>query len=229
MHRRTALFAIAYAGTASAQSMDFVFDDRILVGFGSVETIDGYFDFGSQQSEPDSPFGDWSGFASDGAGSAGGSASLESTLSATSIVANGAANASASFDAGFTSFVSALGSSTHGIGFSLSEETTFLLEATLDASGTAQAWARVRNGFFGSDFVFDATTTGGPLVISETITLGPGDYEMEFFANSNISLGSAGSASGASSYSGSFTVVPSVPVLAIPAVGLALGMRRRRS
>lgn len=228
MTQQAALIAIAFAGTASAQQMNFVLDDRILVGFGSVETVDGFFDFGSQQSEPDFPFDNWGGFASDGVGSADGSASLQSELSAFAINATGSANASATFDSQFHSFVSALGSSTHGIGFSIDQETTFSLAATLDATGTAQAWARLRNGLFGNDLVFNATTTGGQLLVDETFTLGPGEYEIEFFANSNISLSSDGSASGQSSYVGSFAVIPAVPSAMVPVLAGVLMTRRRR-
>ncbi|GEM_PF-3867669 len=229
MHHHAAMSVLAYAGLATAQTMSFEVDDRILVGFGSVETIDGFFDFGSQQSEPDVLFGDWSGFASDGADSADGSASMQSVLTSTSISASGTASASAAYDAQLHSFVTALGSSSHGIGFSLAQETTFSLTATLDASGTGQAWARVRRGLFGGDLLFDARTTGGVLAIDETITLGPGQYEMQFFANSNISLGSDGSASGQSSYSGSFVVIPAAPTLAIALLAGVSAARRRRA
>jgi hypothetical protein len=222
---------IACAGTALAEPvMNHQLDDRIVVGFGSQETVAGTFDFDSLQDMPANAFEDWSGNAGAGVDAGGGFAQLTSTITSTSINAMGSANASATFDSSEHNYVSALGSSSHTIGFSIDETITFSLIANLQAQGAANAWIRIRDGFFpGSNLLHDFTVMDDTLNISQNITLGPGEYSVQFFANSNIILVDPGSIAGNSSFDAAWTVVPApaTPILAIAAIPTLA--RRRRS
>lgn len=218
--------AIAASG-AHAQTMNLVADDRILVGFGTAQFTDGTFDFDSQEATPGTPFQNWSDAAGAGAAAGGGSASVGSLISDTTIAATGDASADAYFDALEHDYVAALGSNAHTIAFEIAQTTTFLIAGQLDATGTAQAWVRVREGFFFGDLLFDRTTDAGPLSVGAQLTLDPGSYNVQFFANSNIVLTTDGSASGAASFDMVFAVIPAPGVLSIAPACLLVARRRR--
>ncbi|MFG0313416.1 MAG: hypothetical protein ACF8LL_04430 [Phycisphaerales bacterium] len=222
-----AAIAIANAGIAHAEPiMSLQVDDRIAVGYGSQESLSGSFDFDSIQSEPMTPFENWTGSAGAGVSAGGGFGEMSSLISSTSILADGSANASATFDALEHNFVTALGSSSHTIGFSIDQTITFSLIANIQATGEANAWVRVREGFGFGDILFDRTVSNDSATINQKITLGPGDYAVQFFANSSITFFEPGSAAGSSSFDAAWTVVPAPATTAL--LALTLIPRRQR-
>lgn len=226
-----AIIAIAFAGgSVSAQTMDLVYEDRIIVGSGSFETIAGTTGFSSQQDIPFTPFQDWEGWVNDGAGPAGGSGQMTSMITNTIITASGSANANANFDSSEYTSLGALGSSAHLVAFTLAQSTTFTMDMSLEVVGTANAWARITelNGLDPDELIYEARTLDGLLEVNDTITLGPGDYSVQFFANSNITLTSDGSASGVGSYSGVFAIIPTPATTAPLFLASILTTRRRR-
>lgn len=224
-----ASFALALAGLAHADPvMNHQLDDRIVVGFGSQESATGSFDFDSFQGMPTNPFEDWSGAASGGVDAGGGFGQLSSTITSTSIAATGTTNASATFNSNQHNYVSALGSSSHTIGFTIDQAITFSLIAAIQAQGEANAWVRIRDGLFpGSSTLYDFTVNNNSMDIDQIITLDPGSYSVQFFANSNITLLDNGTASGSSSFDASWTVVPAPATTLLLLAAASLPVRRR--
>jgi hypothetical protein len=221
--------AIATAGLAYAEPvMSLQVDDRIAVGYGSMESASGSFDFDSIQSEPMTPFENWSGGAGAGVDAGGGFGEMSSLISKTAILADGSTNASATFDPSQHNYVTALGSSSHTIGFSIDQAVTFSLIATIQATGDANAWVRVREGFGFGDLLFDRSVSNDSASINQQITLGPGEYSVQFFANSSITFFEPGSGIGNSSFDAAWSVVPAPGTAGFFALsGLSL-LRRRR-
>jgi len=230
MTRLLACTAIAYAGTMSgAQTMQLIGDNRSLLGYGSIETVDGYFDFGSTEVWPDYSYQDWNYGTGSGVDDASGGSGMNSMLSDTAIVATGSASASTTFIDGVHNFTTALGRSEHGISFRLTEETAFALTATIDATGNAASRITFRDLSNGGSDIFVATTQGGVVNIDENFLLGPGDYSIVYYAASSLSLSSPGMLSGASSYDANFRIVPAAPTAALLGLGGLLAVRRRRA
>lgn len=231
MHPRpiAASCAIALAGLAHADPiMNHQLDDRIVVGFGSQESASGSFDFDSFQDMPTNAFEDWSGAAGAGVDAGGGFGQLSSLISNTTILATGSTNASATFNSTQHNYVSALGSSSHTIGFSIDQSITFSLIASIQAQGEGNAWVHIRDGLFPSNnTLYDFTVQNDTMDINQTITLAAGTYAVQFFANSNITLLDNGSASGTSSFDAAWTVVPAPSGLIPLALGGFMLQRRR--
>jgi hypothetical protein len=225
----SAATVIATAGFAFGGSvMDLQVDDRITVGFGTMETLSGSFEFDSMQSEPTTLFENWTGGAGGGFDAANGFGQMSSLISNTTIFADGSTNASAFLSADKHNYVSALGSSSHTIGFSIVDTVTFSLIANLEATGEANAWARVRQGFGLGNIVYDRTVNNNSASIDLQITLGPGDYTVQFFANSSVTLFDVGSDSGSSSFDAAWSVVPAPGTAGTFAVCAVLLTKRRQ-
>tara|TARA_R110000737_G_scaffold251825_3_gene261320 strand:+ start:11526 stop:12239 length:714 start_codon:yes stop_codon:yes gene_type:complete len=111
--------------------------------------------------------------------------------------------------------------------FTLTEQTSFLVEADLMSSGSpGESTVQVR-GIHGTDFHFRATAREDQthVMVSEVLTLEAGSY---FFNLSAIMQSDGFEHVGEASYTGGLRVIPSPSGIFVLACGGLVGVRRRR-
>lgn len=223
-----ALAAAAIAAPiAAADTMTFISDQRLIIGFGAQTDFDGQTASNTIQEHPTAPFADWSDATAQGVSNALGYATMDSTLNETMIDAVGFASAGGLLPADALASISALGASIHAISFDLSQTTTFTLDANLRASGVGETFIRLTNApIAGGDTLYEFRNTNNIVDIQQHFTLDAGQYTLTFQAQSGDRLNSPGQIDGTARYDATWTIVPAPATL--PTLGLfALASTRR--
>lgn len=115
------------------------------------------------------------------------------------------------------------------IGFTLLEATTWRLAAEFAINGNGLGFVRVLDGFAANaPALHDWTVPSGTLVLDETITLAPGQYQLSLYLRANVSNFSDPLHSANASFQSSFSVVPGSATVALLGFGGLATTRRRR-
>ncbi len=225
-----ALAAVAIAAPiAAADSMTYIADQRLIIGFGAQTDLAGQTTSNTIQQRPDTPFAAWSDATAQGVSNALGFATMDSTLNETTIDAVGFASAGGILPADALASISALGASIHSISFDLSQTTTFSLDANLRASGVGESFIRLTSApIAGGDTLYQFRNIDNIIDIQQQFTLSAGQYTLTFQAQSGGKLNSPGQIDGTARYDATWTIVPAPPTALATITGCLLMTRRRR-
>lgn len=153
-------------------------------------------------------------------------ASHSSSVSTSALIARGdviATTITGNFD--YASLFTAVAFNDYTVQFTLLAETSFDLDALLNASGQhAQSSVTLRD-LENSTTIYNASTSDAQITIDESFTLAAGSYEFSLRANLG---GFVYPYNGAASYNGTLAVVPAPSVLATMLATGFLAARRRR-
>ena len=230
MNNITAALAAAAiaAPIAAADSMTYIADQRLIIGFGAQTDLAGQTTSNTIQQRPDTPFADWSDATAQGVSNALGFATMDSILTDTSIDAVGFTSGGGLLPADALASISALGASIHTISFDISQTTTFSLDANLRATGTGESFIRLTNApIGGGDTLYEFRNANNTVDIQQQLTLDAGQYTLTFQAQSGGRLNTPGQIDATARYDATWTIVPAPPTALLPLLGLATTHRRR--
>lgn len=153
-----------------------------------------------------------------------------STVSNTAFTADTQAAASSPIEIDGKGRIATFAINDFSIEFTLTETTSFYLTAQLDASGpNASSYINIEQSGFGS--IYNMITYSGELTIDDVVLLGPGSYEFTAFSKARVDYNTEympGTIHSSSSFTTSFSVIPSPSAATTLALFGLMGARRRR-
>lgn len=153
-------------------------------------------------------------------------ASHSSSVGTSALIAQGdvvATTTNGNFD--YASLFTAVAFNDYTIRFTILDETSFDLDASLDASGQQAQSSVMLRDLDNAATIYSASTSDAQITIDESFTLAAGSYEFSLRANLS---GFAYPYNGAASYDGVLAVVPAPPAVALLTLTGILTTRRRR-